>query len=94
MFDQANSEIAKLVGKRSGNYPASPCLFPVVPFGYRLFLRPLFNSSNVPSEVEALPFDRDRWMAGEACLRVGMARFLADRKVLGGKTRVEKVGPS
>src|SRR5262245_12700151 len=67
----------------------------ISPLGNTLIVRPIlanFDSRYVSSvEYEPLPFDPDSWRAGKARHRVGMARYLADTKLLDGKTRAEVV---
>ena len=65
------------------------------PVSNTLFVRPIlanFDSRYVSSgPVAAIPFNHDLWRAGKARHRVGMARFLIERKLLEGKTRAELV---
>lgn len=64
------------------------------PISNTLLLRPLlanFDPRYVSGQVEPIPFDRDLWRAGKARHRVGMAHYLADNKLLDGKTRFELV---
>jgi hypothetical protein len=64
------------------------------PISNTLLLRPIlanFDSRYVSSQVEPMPFDRDLWQVGKARHRVGMAHYLADKKLLDGKTRSELV---
>ncbi|MDY3563333.1 hypothetical protein R5W23_004834 [Gemmata sp. JC673] len=64
------------------------------PISNGLLLRPLlaaFDSRYVPGQIEPMPFDRDLWRAGNGRHRVGMARYLSDKKLLDGKSRAELV---
>jgi hypothetical protein len=64
------------------------------PISNTLLLRPIvsnFDSRYVSGHVGPIPFDRDSWRAGKARHRVGMAHYLADNKLLEGKTRAELV---
>jgi hypothetical protein len=64
------------------------------PLSNTLLLRPIlsnFDSRYVSGQVEPMPFDRDLWRGGKARHRVGMARYLAEKKLLDGKTRSELV---
>lgn len=67
----------------------------ICPVSNTLFVRPIlanFDSRYVSSGQETpIPFNRDLWMAGKACHRMGMAKFLIEKKLLEGKTRTELV---
>jgi hypothetical protein len=68
-----------------------PCFcLPLNGLPFRLILANL-DPRYVSDEVESIPFDRDSWRAGRVRHRVGMAKYLADKKLLDGKTRSELV---
>jgi hypothetical protein len=64
------------------------------PITNTLILRPIlarFDSRYISGRGKPIPFDRDLWSAGKARQRVAMAQYLADNKLLDGKTRSELV---
>lgn len=64
------------------------------PISNGLLLRPIlanFDSRYTSGLNEPVPFDRELWRTGKARHRVGMAHYLADKKLLDGKTRAELV---
>jgi hypothetical protein len=52
---------------------------------------PVFDSRYVPANNDPIPFDRDRWLAGKARHRVGMAHDLVNRTALDGMSRAAVV---
>jgi hypothetical protein len=66
----------------------------ICPLSNTLIVRPIlanFDSRYISDHVVPMPFDRELWLAGKAQHRAGMGLFLADKKLLDGKTRAELV---